>query len=336
MLVLEIEDIKQLIQSIGYEKFFKELIATIEEDFSQWDTFDKMPRPASHVPGGVIELMPISNHELYSFKYVNGHPKNPKSNKFTVMATGQLSLTSTGEPLLFSEMTLLTALRTAATSALAAKYMANKKASTLAFIGTGAQSEFQYLAFSIIFDIKELRYYDVDENAMHKFAKNLKMFDVTLTPCKNAKEAVQGADIITTMTADKANRTILTPDMLTQPVFINGIGGDCPGKTELHKQIVETSKVVVEYLEQSKIEGEIQQINSYEHCHELHELINKRVTLNVIQDGTLIFDSVGFALEDYSILRYVYKLALKQGVGKEMEFIPNISDVKNLYSLVKE
>lgn len=336
MVVLEIEDIKKLVHEVGFEKFFLELIETLEEDYSSWDEFEKTPRLANHVDGGVIELMPISNKELYSFKYVNGHPKNPLSNKFTVMATGQLSQVNTGEPLMFSEMTLLTALRTSATSALAAKHLAKKESSILAFIGTGSQSEFQYRAFSYLFDIQEIRYYDVDPKAMKKFERNISQFDVKLSPCKNAQEAVSGAHIITTMTADKANRTILTEDMVTQDVFINAIGGDCPGKTELQKELLDKSTIVVEYLEQSKIEGEIQQMPADFVCTELHEVIRKQRNLNVTSEGIIIFDSVGFALEDYSVLRYVYSKAKALNIGKQMDLIPNINDVKDLYSLIKK
>lgn len=336
MKLLEINDIRVLLHKVGVTNFFKGLIETLQEDFSSWKNFDKSPRLANHVNGGVIELMPVCNETLYSYKYVNGHPENPKEGKFTVMATGQLSLVRTGEPLLISEMTLLTALRTAATSALAAKYLASKNATILAFIGTGAQSEFQLLAFKELFDIKSLRYYDIDPKAMQKFASNMAHLGIELIACKDARETVQGSHMITTMTADKRYQTILTKDMITQPVFINGIGGDCPGKTELEKELVEESSVVVEYLEQSKTEGEIQQLSADYTCTELHEVINQSKKINVDTHGTVIFDSVGFALEDYSVLRYVYSLAKEYNIGKEVELIPNILDVKNLYSLVKD
>ena len=335
MLVLQIDDIKKIIEKIGFKEYFLKLITTVEEDYKAWQDFDKMPRIATHVDGGVIELMPISNKNQYTFKYVNGHPKNPKaSNKLTVMATGQLSVVETGEPLMFSEMTLLTAFRTAATSALAAKYLAPKDSHVLALIGNGAQSEFQYLAFSYIFDIKELRYFDVDCLAMEKMAENLKKYDVKLIPCKDAKECVEGADIITTVTADKKYQTILTKEMIKKDVFINALGGDCPGKTELSTELVKDSHVVVEFLEQSKIEGEIQHLGDDYVCPELHEIVNKKVDLNVSRDGTIIFDSVGFALQDYSVLRLTYQLAREHGIGVELNLIPQMSDVKDLYSLV--
>ncbi len=335
MKVLEIEDIKELVKIVGYKKFFKLLIKTLEEDYSNWESFDKCPRVANHVEGGVIELMPISNDNLYSFKYVNGHPINPdRYNKLTVMATGQLSKVKTGEPLLFTEMTLLTALRTAANSAMAAKYLAKKDSKVLTLIGTGAQSEFQYLAFSQIFDLKEIRYFDTDSKAMEKFAKNMREFDIKITPCKDSIEAIEGADIITTCTADKRYQTILTKEMIKKDVYINAIGGDCPGKTELAKDLVENSTVVCEYLQQCKIEGEIQQLPDDYSCTELYEVIRAEKSINVQTHGTIVFDSVGFAIEDFSTLKLVYKLASELNIGKDMNLVPNLVDVKNLYSLM--
>ncbi len=332
--VLQIQDIKSLIEKIGHEKFTKELVKTLEEDYFKWETFDKTPRVANHVNGGVIELMPISDEVLYTFKYVNGHPKNPEQNKFTIMATGQLSKVSTGEPLMFCEMTLLTAFRTAANSVMAAKYLAKKDSQVLSLIGAGAQSEFQFLAFLYYFDLKEVRFYDVDIDAMNKFEKNMKKFNIKLTPCKNVEEAIQDADIITTCTADKSYQTILKKDMIKNDVYINAIGGDCPGKTELEKELVENSVVVCEFLEQCKIEGEIQQLAKDYVCTELYEIVRGEKTINVQTHGSVIFDSVGFAIEDYSVLRLVYELAKKYNIGTNMNLVPQIEDVKDLYSLL--
>ena len=335
MKVLEIEDIKSIVETIGYKKFYSMLIKTLEEDYSNWESFDKTPRVANHVDGGVIELMPISNNKLYTFKYVNGHPKNPAQNKMTVMATGQLSEVSTGEPLMFTEMTLLTAFRTAANSAMAAKYLAKKDSKVLTLIGTGAQSEFQYLAFNEIFDLKEVRYFDTDPKAMDKFENNMKQFDIRIIRCKDSKDAAKGADIITTCTADKRYQTVLTKDMIEGDVYINGIGGDCPGKTEIQKELIESSTVVCEFLEQCKIEGEIQQLAKDFTCPELYEIIRGEKNINVDTHGTIVFDSVGFAIEDYSVLRLIYDLSNELKIGKEMNFIPQLDNVKNLFSLVE-
>ena len=143
MKIIDINTLIKIINRVGLNTFYLELIKTLEEDFARWDEFYKSPRHATHYPQGVIELMPISDKQWYSFKYVNGHPSNTHQNKLCVVAVGMLSDAQNGYPLLLSEMTLLTALRTAATGALGAKYLARKNSSNLAIIGTGAQAEFQ-------------------------------------------------------------------------------------------------------------------------------------------------------------------------------------------------
>ena len=331
MLILDVYDIKNIVQKTGFKDFFVKLIEVLEDDFKNWDNFDKMPRIATHFPYGVLELMPTSDEEFYAYKYVTGHPRNPKFNKTTVMATGQLSTIETGEPVLISEMTLLTALRTAATSAMAAKYLARKDSQILCLIGTGAQSEFQTLAFNTLFNIKEIRYFDIDPKAMDKYEKNIKKYNFNLTRCQNAKEAVYGADIVTTITADKKNQTILTKEMIQKGMFINGVGGDCPGKTEMSREVVEMSSVFVEYLPQTKIEGEIQQVDDDFMITELHEVIKGLKKGRRNDDEVTLFDSVGFAIEDFSVLKLVYKLAQKYNIGKELSLIPSMEDPKDLF-----
>src|SRR6266403_4582993 len=175
MKIITVESLHRLIKRHGFDAYMRDLIVVLKIDFGVWETFTKMPRPAMHVPGGVIELMPIcDNKQYYSYKYVNGHPKNPITGHLTVSATGQLSRIDTGYPLLFSEMTILTAFRTAATAALATDLMARKDAHVAAIIGTGAQSEFQIRALTLVRDLTEVRYFDLDEKAMDKFEKNMK------------------------------------------------------------------------------------------------------------------------------------------------------------------
>ena len=102
---------------------------------------------------------------LYSFKYVNGHPKNTAQGLLTVTAFGVLADVATGYPVLLSELTFTTALRTAAMSALAARHMARPSSRSMALIGNGAQAEFQALAFHHMLGIRELRLFDTDPAA---------------------------------------------------------------------------------------------------------------------------------------------------------------------------
>lgn len=331
MLVLDVYDIKEILKKIGFKDFYLQLIKTLEDDFKNWDNFDKMPRIATHFSYGVIELMPTSDQKFYAYKYVTGHPQNPNFNKTTVMATGQLSTIDTGEPVMISEMTLLTALRTGATSAMAGKYLARKNSKVLCLIGTGAQSEFQSLAFSTLFDIQEIRYFDIDPKAMDKFEKNMAAYNFKLTRCESTKKAVSGADIVTTITADKTNQTILTEDMIEVGMFINAVGGDCPGKTEMDKEVVKNASVFIEYHPQTFIEGEIQQLPEDFPTIELHEVIKGEKQGRQSEEEITLFDSVGFAVEDFSVLKLIYELAKDQGVGKEMDLIPVMRDPKDLF-----
>src|SRR3546814_7233001 len=113
---VSVENMMDLVIEIGTDTFLRELATYVEEDFRRWEHFDKTPRIASHSAEGVIELMPTSDGRLYGFKYVNGHPKNTRSGRQTVTAFGVLADVDRGYPLLLSEMTILTALRTAVTS----------------------------------------------------------------------------------------------------------------------------------------------------------------------------------------------------------------------------
>ncbi len=302
---VSVDNMMKLVLSIGVEPFLRELADYIEEDFRRWELFDKTPRVASHSKEGVIELMPTSDGEVYGFKYVNGHPKNMREGLQTVTAFGVLSDVYTGYPVLLTEMTILTALRTAATSALAAKYLAPKGADCMAIIGNGAQSEFQALAFKALLGIRKVRLFDIDPTATQKCMTNLAGQDLDIVACKTAEDAVEGAQIVTTVTADKQYATILTDNMVGSGIHINAIGGDCPGKTELHKDILLRSDIFVEYPPQTRIEGEIQQLDPDHAVTELWQVINGDAAGRTGPSQTTLFDSVGFAIEDFSALRFV-------------------------------
>ena len=325
----------QLINHKGVQACITGIADNIRADFLRWNEFDKSARVANHSKEGVIELMPISDNSLYSFKYVNGHPKNTRIGLATVMAFGVLADVDTGVPLLLSELTLTTALRTAATSALAAKTLARPNSRVMALIGNGAQSEFQALAFQHLVGIEEVRLFDVDPAASEKLARNLKDSGLILTVCKSTAEAAKGADIITTVTADKTNATIITPEMIEPGMHINGVGGDCPGKTELHADVLTAGRVFVEYAPQSRVEGDIQQMPADFAVTELWEVLAGNLPGRQSADEVTVFDSVGFALEDYSALRFMKDTAVELGMGEMIALIPEMADPKNLFGVLR-
>ena len=139
--LLTTRDIGAIVGAKGLAACLGTLVSYLEQDFARWAEFDKSARVANHSKDGVIELMPISDAKRYAFKYVNGHPENTARGLYTVMAFGVLADVETGYPLLLSELTLATALRTAATSAMAARALARKDSRRMAQIGRASCRE---------------------------------------------------------------------------------------------------------------------------------------------------------------------------------------------------
>lgn len=335
-LYLSAPAVVELVRRQGLRACLQGIADNIQADFLRWADFDKTARVASHSRQGVIELMPIADEVTYSFKYVNGHPGNTRLGLSTVMAFGVLADVATGMPLLLSELTLTTALRTAAMSAVAARALARPGSRSMALIGNGAQSEFQALAFHHLLGITELRLFDTDREATRKLLANLSDLPVTVRVCTSVAEAVRGADIVTTVTADKAKATIITPDMVAPGMHINAVGGDCPGKTELHPDVLRGAAVFVEYAPQTRVEGDIQQMPSDFAVTELWEVLSQHQAGRTSAGQVTVFDSVGFALEDFSALRYMRDTALALGMGERMALIPALDDPKDLFSLLRQ
>ncbi|GGM00127.1 ornithine cyclodeaminase [Pseudooceanicola nanhaiensis] len=331
---VSVENMMRMVNAIGAEAFISGLAAYIEADFRRWEEFDKTPRVASHSRDGVIELMPAADAENYGFKYVNGHPKNMREGYQTVTAFGVLSSVANGYPVLLTEMTVLTALRTAATSAVAARLLAPQGSEVMAMIGNGAQCEFQALAFRALLGISRLRLYDIDPAATAKALRNLEAQGFEVTACKSGQEAVEGAQIITTCTADKQYATILTDNMVGEGVHINAIGGDCPGKTELHRDILLRSEIFVEYPPQTRIEGEIQQLDPDHAVTELWQVMTGAVPGRRDAKQITLFDSVGFAIEDFSALRFVLDRVKETGHFDKLDLLADPDDPRDLFGML--
>lgn len=331
---VSVDNMMRLVHHLGVETVLAELTDAIEADFRRWESFDKTPRVASHSRDGVIELMPTSDGRIYSFKYVNGHPKNTAEGLQTVTAFGLLAEVSTGYPALLTEMTILTALRTAATSAMAARHLAPKDARTMAMIGNGAQAEFQALAMKAVCGIDTIRLYDIDPRATEKAARNLDGSGLRIVSCRSAQEAIEGAEIVTTCTADKQFATILTDNMVGAGVHINAIGGDCPGKTELHRDILKRSDVFVEYPPQTRIEGEIQQMAPDFPVTEFWKVVTGEAQGRRDARQITLFDSVGFAIEDFSALRYVRDRLPGTDFYQNLDMIADPDDPRDLFGML--
>lgn len=146
---------------------------------------------------------------------------------------------------------------------------------------------------------------------------------------------MEGAQIVTTCTADKQFATILTDNMVGAGIHINAIGGDCPGKTELHKDILMRSTIFVEYPAQTRIEGEIQQLPEDHPVVEFWQVLTGQAPGRTDEREVTLFDSVGFATEDFSALRYLNDLIRQRGASQRLDLLADPDDPRDLFGMVE-
>lgn len=334
MRFVNVGNMRRWLAAVGPEAAIAGLVDALEKDFARWEQFELRPRVASHTAEGVIELMPTTDGVSYGFKFVNGHPSNPARGFQTVTAFGVLADVHNGYPRFEAEMTLLTALRTAATTGLAAKYLAPVGPLRLGMVGAGSQSEFQVLGMRAVRQVESVTVFDVDPAASSKMRANLAKLGIEVRIAESAAAAVAGCNAIITCTADKRNATVLSVDDVAPGTHVTGVGGDCPGKTELDERILDLGPVFVEYTEQTRIEGEIQAKPADFPVTELWEVITGRREGRTSADQVTIFDSVGFAVEDFCALRYLEQAVEGTDFFEELDLIADPEDPKDLFGMI--
>jgi ornithine cyclodeaminase len=180
-----------------------------------------------------------------------------------------------------------------------------------------------------------VRLYDQDPNATEKCARNLAGCGLEVVKCKTPEEAIEGAQILTTCTADKQYATILSDNMVGPGVHINAIGGDCPGKTELAAGILSRSDVFVEFPPQTRIEGEIQQMPEDFEVTEMWQVITGQKQGRRDNRQITLFDSVGFAIEDFSALRYIRDQIKDSEFFIELDMLADPDDPRDLFGMLQ-
>jgi ornithine cyclodeaminase/alanine dehydrogenase-like protein (mu-crystallin family) len=337
-LLLEEADIVHLIKDrIGLQNFLYQVLETLEKGFRQYATkqITVPSRQEFYFNRGTVESMPASDRDYFSCKIVNTHLENPcKFGISTIIASGLLVDGETGYPIMITESTILTALRTGIASALATKYLANKTSNSIGIIGNGAQALPQLHSISLIRDIKRVYAYDIDFDASKSFKRTaeriFKDLDIRIAP--NSKSTCSVSDILVTATCKEKNTSpIVCNRWIQDGTHINAVGGDSPNKVELEKSLLERAKVVVDFIDQAVYEGESQQIPSNKIYGDLSEIVTHRKNGRMKEDEVTVFDSVGFAMEDLQVYKLVYELATREGIGKRVNIASRPKYSKNIY-----
>ncbi len=313
---LDVTDLFRLIDAVGVPRMLEDIAHEIEADFLRWSSFDKKRARRRALARGRHRTDAGRGQDTLRLQ-VRQRPSEQHA-RGTADGHGvrRVGRRRDGLPLAAQRIHACTAIRTASTSVVAARRLARTNARTMALIGNGAQSEFQALAFHALLGIDEIRAYDVDAAATTKLIRNLAPWQrLKITRANSVAEAMRGADIVTTATADKRLATIVDASLVEPGMHFNAIGGDCPGKTELDPAILEQARVVVEFEPQSRIEGEIQQMPASFAVTELSQVLAGEEPGRRSDTEITVFDSVGFALEDFSTLRYLLDTATRLDIG---------------------
>lgn len=278
---------------------------------------------------GDIRIMPsyVERLDISSVKIVNSHPLNPiKSGLPTVMATILLIDPSTGFPLSIMDGTYLTALRTAAAGIVAIKYLAKKDFKVIGLVGAGVQGRMQARFLYALFrdQIDELRVYDLIKDKSEELCKKLmEEFNVNnVKVTDNAKDAVNGADIIITVTPSR--KPIIMADWVSDGVHLNCMGADAPGKQEVDPYILKKAKIIVDDIEQAIHSGEINVpistgfLTKNDIYGELGEVVAGIKEGRSSDREITVFVSTGLAIQDTAVAFLAYQLAKKKGLGREI------------------
>ncbi|MHC3129330.1 MAG: alanine dehydrogenase [Candidatus Bathyarchaeota archaeon] len=279
---------------------------------------------------GDLRTMPayLEETDVVAIKVVNSHPENRKYGLPTVMATIILIDPKTGAPKAIMGGIWITALRTGAAGAIAAKYLANPNPKTVGFVGAGTQARTQLMGLQLVFKtIEEVRVWDRAEKAALKYAEEMRMKyeQVSICSVKGIKEAVQGTDII--VTATPSRKPLVSAEWIDEGTHINCIGADAPGKQELDPAILVKSKIVVDDWSQSCHGGEINVpltkgiIGKKDVWGDICEIVAGLKPGRTSPDEITVFTSTGLAIQDAATANVVYQKALKEKIGESVDIL---------------
>jgi L-lysine cyclodeaminase len=321
-LLLTHDDIAQLVDRVGADRVMDELIERLNRAFASFDDlmFDVPARAGFHDTSGLVEWMPLHQrgHSVL-MKMVGYHPENPtQRNLPTVVSTLSMFDTRTGQLTAVADGALLTAMRTGAASAVATRIFCCQSARSLGLIGCGAQSVTQLHALMRVCEFETVRVFDTAPSVAASFADRVAWFTDASTRIQVASlhELVEQSDVISTATSvDVGHGPVFCSDLTSPHVHINAIGSDLPGKTELPLALLETAVVCPDFPPQAIVEGECQQLSEHQIGPSLMTVAAAPELWEAARNSRTVFDSTGWALEDFVALDLAIEYANKLGIG---------------------
>jgi len=263
----------------------------------------------------------VEDFDLIGTKIASGYYDNHKLGLPPGMAVIVLLDLKTSMPLAIMDGSYITAYRTGAAGAVAASVLARKNSKSVGVIGAGTQGRMQIIALKEIFQLEEIRVWDINEEIGKRYATEMsELLGIDVEYSASREDVVRGSDIVVTVTPSK--KALVMESWIEEGMHINAIGADGPGKQELDPAIMKRAdKIVVDSLNQCKIIGEIQHalsqglIQEQDVHGEIGEiLIGKKVGRESEKEITL-FDSTGLSAQDIAAAHVVFKAAVEKKIG---------------------
>ncbi len=218
----------------------------------------------------------------------------------------------------------LTEIRTAAVSAVGARYMARRGSETLGIIGTGREARAQVQALCKELPIQRIRAYSRGADHREAFAAEMSAkLEIPVEPVESGEACVRDADVVVTMT--NARDPVLYGAWLREGTFICAVGATTPERRELDEEAVaRCGTIAIEHLPQASVEcGELLRAvergdKRWEEIHELKEIVSGAVPGRRSADEITLFDTIGIGSEDVALAQFVLCEARARHAGQEL------------------
>ena len=307
----------------------EDCISAVEEAFRLYGE-GKAQAPGvlgMHVDGGGFHIKAglLNLRKQYFAAKVNGNfPENPsRSGLPTIQGVIVLCDAGRGTPLAVMDSRDVTSLRTAAATAIAARYLARPASETVTICGCGEQARHQLRALAHIFHLRSVFAFDTSVERAARFADELSSaLHLAIRPVNEVRPAVAQSDICVTCTPSQ--QPFLSSEDVSKGTFVAAVGADSPHKSEIQPALMSKAKVVCDVLEQCAAMGDLH--------HALESGVMRRsdvfAELGLIVAGKkpgresdkeiTIFDSTGMALQDVAAAAVAYEKAVELNAGARL------------------
>jgi alanine dehydrogenase len=268
---------------------------------------------------GAVASMPAYLDGVLGAKLISVFPQNRSAGLDSHQGIVVLYETEHGRPLAILHAGAITAIRTAAVSALATRLLARDNADDLALVGSGEQAHSHLRAMQVVRPIRRVRVWSRNGDHARAFAKNESTTVLPITACESLEEAVRDAQIVCTLTA--ATGPLLPAVWIARGAHLNCVGASVSGFRELHADTVAAARLYVDMRATALQESDDLRVVSPDRVvGELAEMVSGACPLRESEDDITLFKSVGMAIEDLAAAHLVYERALSAGLGTAVDF----------------